>query len=64
MQLLQESKSLINYRNQKKKYDKTVLLGKVKLDTNQVQISKDLSDSYISFDEFVSVNNELKNNLR
>ena len=43
----------------KKKYDKIVLLGKYKLNTIEVLISKALTDSYISHVEFVSVNNVL-----
>ena len=41
----------------KKKHDKIVLLGKYKLNTIEVLISKSLIDSYISHDELVSVNN-------
>ena len=37
-----------------------MLLGKDKLNTIEVLISKALIDSYISHDEFVSVNNVLK----
>ena len=37
-----------------------MLLGKAKLDTIEVLISKALIDSYISHDEFVSVNNLLR----
>ena len=44
----------------KKKHDKIVLLGKDKLNTTEVLISKNLIDSYINYDEFVSVNNVLK----
>ena len=44
----------------KKKYDKVVLLGKDKLNSMQVLISKALVDSYISNDEFVSINNVLR----
>ena len=44
----------------KKEHDKTVLLGKSKLDAIEVLISKSLIDSYISHDEFVSVNNILR----
>ena len=44
----------------KKKYDKVVLLGKDKLNNMQVLISKALVDSYISNDEFVSINNVLR----
>ena len=44
----------------KKKHDKIVLLGKDKLNTMKVLISKALIDSYISHDEFVLVNNMLR----
>ena len=37
-----------------------MLLGKTKLDTIEALISKSLIDSYISHDEFVSVNNVLR----
>ena len=37
-----------------------MLLGKDKLNTTEVLISKALMDSYISHDEFVSVNNVLR----
>ena len=45
--------------------DKIVLLGKGKLDTAEVLISKALTDSYIHHDQFVSINvfreyNEMK----
>ena len=43
-----------------KKHDKIVLLGKAKLDTVKVLISKALIHAYISHDEFVSVNNVLR----
>ena len=36
-----------------------MLLGKDKLNTNEVLISKVLMDSYISQDKFISVNNVL-----
>ena len=42
------------------KYDKIVLLGKEKLNTIKFLISKSLIDSYISHDEFVSINNVLR----
>ena len=42
------------------KHDKKVLLGISKLNTIEVLISKSLIDSYISHDEFVSVNNVLR----
>ena len=44
----------------KKKHDKRVLLGKVKLNTIKVLTSKALIDSYISYDEFVSINKVLR----
>ena len=47
-------------KKKKKKHDKIVLLGKTKLDTIGVIISKALIDLYISHDEFVSVNNLLR----
>ena len=37
-----------------------MLLGKDKLNTIEILISKALIDSYISHDEFVSVNNVLR----
>ena len=37
-----------------------MLLGKSKLDTIEVEISKALMDVYISHDEFVSVSNVLR----
>ena len=43
-----------------KKHDKIVLLRKTKLDTIEVLISKALIDPYINHDEFVSVNNVLR----
>ena len=51
-------KSIIIKR--KKKHDKILLLGKDKLNTIEVLISKTLIDSYYSHDEFVSVNNVLR----
>ena len=39
-----------------------VLLGKDKLNTIEVLLSKALIDSYISHDEFVSANNVLREN--
>ena len=47
-------------KQKKKKHVKIVLLAKTKLNNIEVLISKDLIDSYISLDEFVSVNNVLK----
>ena len=37
-----------------------MLLGKAKLDTMEVLISRSLINSYISHDDFVSVNNVLR----
>ena len=47
-------------KKKKKKPDKIVLLGKAKLDTIQVLISKILIGWYISHDEIVSINNALR----
>ena len=47
-------------KKKSKKHDKIVLLGKDKLNAIEVLISKALIDSYISHDEFVLVNNMLK----
>ena len=44
----------------KNKHDKIVLLQKTKLNTKEVIISQTLIDSYISHDEFVLVDNVLK----
>ena len=44
----------------KKKHDRIVLLGKDKLNTIEVLTSKALIDWYVSRNEFVSVNNMLK----
>ena len=55
---IKKSKSIINKK--KKKHDKIVLLGKDKLNTIEVQISKSLINTYISHDKFVSVNNVLR----
>ena len=43
-------------KKEKKKHDKILLLGKDKLNTVEVLISKALIDFYISHDKFVSVN--------
>ena len=51
-------KSIIKKR--KKKHDKIVLLAKSKLNNIEVLISKALIDSNISYDEFISINNMLK----
>ena len=52
-----EYKSIIK---KKKKHDKIALLAKSKLNRIEVLISKSLIDSNISHDEFVSINNVLK----
>ena len=44
----------------KKKHDKIVLLGKDKINTIEVLISKALNNSSIHDDEFVSLNNVLR----
>ena len=56
MQSLQELKNYKSIKKKKKKHDKIVLLGKDKLNTIEVLISKALIESYISHDEFVSIN--------
>ena len=55
---IKKYKSII--KKNKKKRDKIVLLGKDKLNTIEVLIYKALIDSYISPDEFASVNNVLR----
>ena len=55
---IKKYKSII--KKKKKKHDKILVLGKDKLNTIEVLISKALIDSYISHDEFVSVNNVLR----
>ena len=47
-------------KKKKKKHNKIVLLGKDKLNTTEVWNSKALIDSYISHDEFISVNSVLR----
>ena len=47
-------------RKEKKKRDKIVLLGKDKINTIEVLISKALNNSSIHDDEFVSLNNVLR----
>ena len=51
-------KSII--KKKKKKHDKILVLGKDELNIIEILISKALIDSYISHDEFVSVNNVLR----
>ena len=48
-------------KKKKKKHDKKVFLAKSKLNTVEVIVSKALTDSYISNDEFFAVNSLLKN---
>ena len=55
---IKKYKSLI--KKKKKKHDKIVLLAKSKLNGIEVLISKALIDSNISHDEFVLINNVLK----
>ena len=55
---IKKYKSII--KKKKKKHDKIVLLGKDKLNTIEVLISKALTDSYISHDERLSINNVLR----
>ena len=47
-------------KKKKKKHDKMALLGKTKLNTNEILISKVLIEWCISHEEFVSVNNVLR----
>ena len=54
--IIKKYKSII--KKKKKKHDKTVLLGKYKSNTIEVLISKVLI--YITYGEFVSVNNVLR----
>ena len=53
---IKKDKSIIK---KKKKHDKIILLGKEKLSSIEVLISKALIDSYVSHDVFVSANNVL-----
>ena len=58
---MQELRNISQWlRKRKKKHDKIVLLAKTKLNIIEVLISKALIDSSISHDEFVLVNNVLK----
>ena len=59
VQELKKYKSIIK-KKKKKKHDKMLLLGKAKLGTIEVLISKALIDSYNNCDEFVSINNVLR----
>ena len=53
-------------KKKKNTHDKIVLPVKTKLDTIEVLISRTFIDSYISYDEFVSENNVLRecNNMK
>ena len=55
-------KSII--KKKKKKQEKIVSLAKSKLNRTEVLISKSLIDSNIGHDEFVSINNVLKENKK
>ena len=55
---IKKCKSII--KKKKKKHDKTVLSTKSKLNSIEVLISKALIDSNISHEEFVWINNVLK----
>ena len=60
MQSLQDKKYKSIIKKKSKKHDKIVLSGKDKLNAIEFLISKALIDSYISHDEFVLVNNMLR----
>ena len=55
---IKKYKSII--KKKKKKHDKIVMLEKTKLNIIKVLVSKPLIDSNISHDEFVLINNVLK----
>ena len=55
---IEKYKSII--KKKKKQHDKIVLLAKSKLNKIEVLISKSLIDSNIGHDEFVLINNMLK----
>ena len=55
---IKKDKSII--KKKKKKHDKIVLLAKSKLNSIEVLISKPLTSSVISHNEFVLINNVLK----
>ena len=60
MQSLQKVKGIIIIKKKRQKHDKIVFLGKDKLNNIEALISKSLIDSYISYDEFVSINTVLR----
>ena len=51
---------MIIKKKKKKNNNKTALLAKSRLNTIEVLISKALLDSYFNHDEFVSINNVLR----
>ena len=55
---MKHNKSII--KRKKKKHDKIVLLAKSKLNCIEILMPKALIDSNISHDEFVLINNALK----
>ena len=55
---IKKYKSIIEKNN--KKHDKTVLIGKDKLNAIEVLFTKSLINSHISHEDFVSVNNVLR----
>ena len=55
---IKKHKSIV--KKKKKKHNKIVLLAKTKLNTIEVLISKSLLNSYINHNDFVSVNNVLR----
>ena len=57
---IKKYKLLIKKKKKKKKYDKIALLAKSKLNSIEVLISKALIDSNIIHDEFVLINNVLR----
>ena len=60
MQSLQKVKGIIIIKKKRQKHDKIVFLRKDKLNNIEALISKSLIDSYISYDEFVSINMVLR----
>ena len=50
----------MNQKVYKKKHEKIVLVGKYKLNTIEILISKALTKLYVSHDEFVLISNVLK----
>ena len=55
---IKKCKSIIHIK--KKKHDKIVLLSKCKLNSIEVLIYNDLIHSNVNHDEFISINNVLK----